>query len=118
MVIVEEPSLSSTIEKVPELWIATVLSVSRFVAVPTNGPAPKISPSLKTKKFRTSGAVKVAFLTGGRRNRRNRRDRHTGSSRTAHTLNSGIRLTGSSAGFVTRFAAPSAPKWNGMNTVS
>ena len=51
------PSLCSTTEKLPERLILTVFSVSRLVAVPTNGPAPKILPSPKTKKFWTSGAV-------------------------------------------------------------
>ena len=56
-VIVVVPSLCSTTEKLPEELILTVLPVSRLVAVPTNGPAPKISPSLKMKKFWMSGAV-------------------------------------------------------------
>src|SRR5690606_16562026 len=41
-----------------------------------------------------------------------------GSIRTALTLNSGIRLRGSSAPPVSRFARPSPGKWNGRNTVS
>src|SRR5579872_7381091 len=41
-----------------------------------------------------------------------------GTTRTAHTLNSGIRLTGSRAGLVTRLAAPLPPQWNGAKTVS
>ena len=35
-----------------------------------------------------------------------------------HTLNSGIRLVGSSSGRVSRLALPSPPKWKGRNTVS
>ena len=38
--------------------------------------------------------------------------------RTAQTLNSGIRDTGSSAGLVSRFAHPVPLKWNGTNSVS
>jgi hypothetical protein len=38
-------SLCSTTEKLPDRLILTVLPVSRLVAVPTNGPAPKISPA-------------------------------------------------------------------------
>ena len=38
--------------------------------------------------------------------------------RTAHTLNSGIRLVGSSAGLVSRLTEPAPPQWNGTNTVS
>ena len=51
------PSLCSTTEKLPEMLILIVFPVSRLVAVPTNGPDPKILPSLKMKKFETSGAV-------------------------------------------------------------
>jgi hypothetical protein len=56
-VTVTVPSLCCTTEKLPERLILTVFPVSRLVAVATNGPAPKTSPSLKTKKLRTSGAV-------------------------------------------------------------
>ena len=38
--------------------------------------------------------------------------------RTAHTLNSGMRLVGSSAGLVSRLIEPAPPQWNGTNTVS
>src|SRR6266487_2913074 len=51
------PSLCCTTEKESERLILTVFPVSRLVAVATSGPAPRISPSLKTKKFKTSGAV-------------------------------------------------------------
>src|SRR6516225_5585036 len=40
------------------------------------------------------------------------------SSRTAQTLNSGIPLSGSSAGLVSALAAPSPGKWKGKKTVS
>ena len=40
------------------------------------------------------------------------------ATRAAHTLNSGIRLIGSSAAFVNRLADCSPPQWNGTNTVS
>ncbi len=42
----------------------------------------------------------------------------TASTRTAHTLNSGIRDVGSSAGLVSVLARPSPGQWKGMNTVS
>src|SRR5690606_3006481 len=42
----------------------------------------------------------------------------TRSTRTAHTLNSGIREVGSRAGLVSRLARASPVQWNGMNTVS
>jgi hypothetical protein len=45
-VTVTVPSLCCTTEKWPEALILTVCLVSRLVAVPTNGPAPKISPLL------------------------------------------------------------------------
>src|SRR5690606_37664053 len=66
---------------------------------------------------RPSNGGEGPLPTGGR-GRRARVGGYAGSRRTAHTLNSGIRLTGSSAGLVTRLAACSAPKWNGRNTVS
>jgi hypothetical protein len=56
-VTVTVPSLCCPTEKLPERLILIVFPVSRLVAVPTNGPDPKISPSLKTKRFMTSGAV-------------------------------------------------------------
>ena len=40
------------------------------------------------------------------------------STRTAQTLNSGIRLIGSRASFVSRLADPSPPQWKGRKTVS
>src|SRR5690606_12739161 len=40
------------------------------------------------------------------------------AARTAQTLNSGIRLVGSSAPLVSRFAEPAPLQWNGTNTVS
>lgn len=43
---------------------------------------------------------------------------YAGSTRTAQTLNSGIRETGSRAGLVRELARPSPGQWNGMNTVS
>src|SRR5262245_53184906 len=42
----------------------------------------------------------------------------TARAETAHTLNSGIRLTGSSAAFVNRFADCSSGQWNGTKIVS
>src|SRR5205814_6704489 len=39
-------------------------------------------------------------------------------ARTAHTLNSGMRLVGSSAGIVRMLAARLPPQWNGANSVS
>jgi len=44
-------------QEAPGRLILIVFPVSRLVAVPTNGPFPAISPSLKMKKFEGSGAV-------------------------------------------------------------
>ena len=47
-----------------------------------------------------------------------RRGRPIFSRRTAQTLNSGMRETGSSAVLVSRLALPAPPQWNGTNSVS
>src|SRR5262249_17979987 len=61
-----------------------------------------------------------AYVARSHRFRASQRDFHVSSfsTLTAQTLNSGMRLTGSSAALVRRLTDCSSPQWNGTKTVS